>query len=356
MKINLMPYWRALGALFGLVKRKPATVRPSSIPIRKPEPVTPRLQALRVNRHVFELEDGSPFTLIGCTDFRLYQMFLNGEDIDAVLAQRRDLGFNIVRVLGMCRLMFELDPSAFANYYDRLGPFCEKLERFGLRLEFTAFADATLVMPDLMRQLEHWDRVCDALVPYSRLVLCELVNEGDQPVNAMSTQTFPQPEGLISSHGSNGSQALPVRPAWSYETFHTNDASEWWRKGSHNGMELSAGDAEGNITPSRVPVYANENTRPDRDHNPEHFRGAAAGCALLISGSLFHSQSGKSSALLEGEDLACAIAHIEGARSVDLRFQLGRYQHDPAWEGPDDLRVYRRVLDDGSFGEVRIRR
>jgi hypothetical protein len=146
-----------------------------------------------------------------------------------------------------------------------------------------------------------------------------------------------------------------VRPAWDYEAFHTNDASEWWRKGGHNGMELSVGADQ--LPASGKPVIANENTRPDRDSNLAHHEDAAAACALLIAGSCFHSQSGKKSALFgQGPDRAFAEAHVRGAKSVDLAFQDGRYAHPIELETAADLRVYQRILGDGSRETVRVRR
>jgi hypothetical protein len=121
-------------------------------------------------------------------------------------------------------------------------------------------------------------------------------------------------------------------------------------------MELSQGDAEGNIKPSGVPVIANENTRPDRDGNIAHHQDAAAGCALLIAGSCLHSASGKRSALFSAADRPFAEAFVRGARSVNLEFQEGRYSHDGSQEGPSDLRVYQKILADGRRETVRIRK
>ena len=173
------------------------------------------------------------------------------------------------------------------------------------------------------------------------LPLLELVNELDANTNepdplgrvfdlSLHAQA---PAPLLSSHGSNGSQAIAVRPAWSYETFHTNDAPEWHRKTGHNAMELS--DGTDGLAASRVPILTNENTRfSDRCQSAQMAFDAAAGAALLCAGSCYHSIAGKKSALWDGVELECARAWASGARSVPLEFQDGRYAHAADLEGP----------------------
>jgi hypothetical protein len=230
--------------------------------------------------------------------------------------------------------------------------FLQRVANYALRVEFVVFPDCAIVMPDRTTQQAHWTAVCETLRPFASMVLVELQNEEDQSANDMDPTAFSAPAGLLASHGSNGSEHQPVRPWWSYETFHTNDAFEWQRKVGHNAMELTDGDPEGHITPSHVPVIANENTRfTDRANRVELAYDAAAGAALLCAGSCFHSIKGKSSELWEGAGLDCAKAWVAGARSVDLSQQHEPYLHRADLEGPSDLRVYQR----GS-AIVRIRR
>jgi hypothetical protein len=119
-------------------------------------------------------------------------------------------------------------------------------------------------------------------------------------------------------------------------------------------MEFSQG-ADG-LPASHVPCLANENTRPDQDGTVHRFEDAAAGAALLCAGSCFHSQSGKKSALFSAADRPFAEAWVKGCRSVDLDYQDGRYVHELAMEGPEDLRVYSRINPDGTKETVRIRK
>lgn len=303
------------------------------------------LPALIVNGHVFQQADGTPWTAIECTDFRLFQRFLTGEDITPQLAQRQAIGFNQIRVFGMCRNLFDFVPGEY--FYNRLPTFVQRAAAFGLRTDFVVFPDCALVMPVLADQLLHWQRVGDALRPVASSVLVSLQNEADQAPNYIVAAAFNPLPGLLCSHGSNGSEAQPVPPYWAWTELHTNEASdEWPRKVGHNAMEIWAG-----------PTIATENKRyPDRDNSLIHAFDAAAGAALLCAGSCYHGVDLRQSLVISGDELAGARAWVAGARSVDLRYQHGEYNHpiELERESPDRLRVYQRILPDGSAGTVII--
>jgi hypothetical protein len=301
----------------------------------------------------FALETGEPWTAVQCSDFALLARFLNGEDITPVLDQRAANGFNLLRVW----TLFNIDQigSLTSLDYDRVPAFVGLCAAHGLYVEFTAYTG--------INDPQHWSRLCQAALNCRPRPLLELVNELDANTNEPDAQgrvfdlTLHEqaPAPLLSSHGSNGTQAVGVRPWWSYEEFHTNDAPEWQRKTGHNAMELSEGAV--GLVASRVPVLSNENTRfDDRCQSPQMAFDAAAGGALLCAGSAFHSVAGKLSVLWEASELECARSWAEGARSVVLEFQTGQYVHAANLEGPDDLRVYQRVLPDGRSQTVRIRK
>jgi hypothetical protein len=192
-------------------------------------------------------------------------------------------------------------------------------------------------------------------MPITNLII-ECGNELSIGINRLAAVNDLKPiPGVLCSHGSNGSQEQPVRPAWGYETFHTNSAPEFWRKVGHNAMELSEGGP--GFKGSGVPILSNENTRaPDRFNSVTQAFDAAAGAALLCAGSCFHSVSGKDSVIFTEQERVLALAWVGGAQSIDLRFQDGRYRHAQEMEGPEDLRVYQRVLPDGEAATVRIRK
>lgn len=318
-----------------------------------PTPVVVKpLPNIRTRGQFFELEDGTLWTAIQCSDFNLLARYLRNEDIRPVLAQRQSCGFNLLRVWTLFDISGIGDLTQL--HYDLIPAFTTLCASYGLYVEFTAYTGINDPL--------HWTHLCDAARVCQTKPILELVNELDQNSNEpdyfgriFHLNNYSQPEGLISSHGSNGSEHTAVRPWWSYEEFHTNDASEWWRKSSHNAMELAAG-AEGLIG-SGVPILSNENTRyPDKASSLIYAYDAAEAAALLCAGSCYHSVRGKTSELWDGLEETCARRWALGARQVDLRYQKGSYRHPVELEGPNDLRVYQRVLPDRSAYTVHVRR
>jgi hypothetical protein len=309
---------------------------PGAVPQNLPKLVPYRGQFLRgIN--------GAPFTAIGATDFRLYSHYLDGLDIEPVLQQRQQLGFNWVRIFGMCDFMWKFHPQRFGErYYTELVPFYELLSAFGIYGELTCFVDTRLVMPDPNHQIHHWNRVSEVFQGIGNHAL-EGVNEGllyDNPVEALdSLQQYP---GVLCARGSSAGGGIPMRPPMVYETFHWNDAHEWPRKVGHNPLE------DGSWVTGR-PGVSNENTRfPDRCSSPEMAYDAAACGALLCAGSVFHSNSGKVSARwAEGSiEHTCAKAWADGAKSVPLAAQDGAYHRtvDERF-----MRVYHRIAGDNVY-------
>jgi hypothetical protein len=318
----------------------------------KPQPVT--LPRLVPAGSVFTLSTGERFTAIECSDFNLFGRYLiEGEDVvREVLKERSALGFNMLRVWseyqGNAQFTAEIGrlvPSEHDFYYEHLVTFLGLCSAYGLYVELTVFTGTGI--------RNHWDNL-GAWLPGVTNVIVELANEVNAHPSINPNDYRPIP-GVICSHGSNGSQSVPVRPAWDYETAHFNDAFQWPRKVGHNSMEYTVG-AEA-LPASGKPVIANENTRPDRDGNGNHFYDAAAGAALLCAGSCFHSQSGKRSSLFDSRDRAFAEAWVAGAKSVPLSAQGQPYKHRMDLEGPNagatGERVYQRGNDQKAI--VRIR-
>lgn len=312
-------------------------------------PLAPPLPRL-VPHGQFFTAGGAPFTAIECSDFLLYQRFLNGENITPIVTQRADLGFNMVRVFGMCNgSLGRFIPADYGEaYFTQLPEFYRVLQRYGLYGEFTANADSRTVFTNGADQTAVWMRL-GTIFPLIQNALVECVNENDQPINTLWTDLV-RMRDVCAAHGSNGSQAAPVRPTWDYETVHLNSAFEWQRKTGHWPYECSNG-ANG-LAASHVPVMANENTRyPDNDSSMAHAQDAAAGAALLCAGSCFHSVRGKASQVWDGVELDAAQAWVTGARSVSLTCQPGAYRRiDP----PDPyLRIYQRGTADTCIARIR---
>jgi len=283
----------------------------------------------------YDQQDGTPVTIIEASAFRLYERLLAGEDIDPVLAQWRDEGFNLLRVWLLNTSVGHIVPAEHPDFYARLPELVGRAARFGLYLELTVFTQTQALMPALATQQAHYDQTVTALGPL--FYFLEGGNEVDSHDNAFDDRLrFWKPAGATFDlcRGSNGADAWAVEPVLESVRYHSNDTNEWWRRQAHNGMEIA--DA------FRVPCIANENTRPDRDDVAEHHRDAAAGAALLSAGSCFHSQSGKNAVVMTGTDLICARAFVAGARSVDLSQRTQPYVHRTDLEGPSVVRAYQR--------------
>ena len=306
------------------------------------------LPRLTVSGQFFGTETGERFTAIECSDFNLLARYLDGEDIRPVLRNR--VGFNMLRVWTLMQLsqygIGDLTLDMHPDLYERIPDFCRLCGSFGFYIEFTAYTG--------INDPNHWERLGEAVKGCSNVIL-ELVNELDQNTNEPDSDgrifdlsLYDKIDGVLCSHGSNGSEHWPVEPYWDYTTMHFNDAHEWQRKVGHNAWEIWLG-----------PTLSNENTRPDKDGAIWHFEDAAEGAALLCAGSCFHSQSGKASTVFSAQDAQFAQAWLAGAQSVPLRYQPGAYRH-----GQDEidvehdehlLRVYQRVLSDGDGWMVKIR-
>lgn len=295
------------------------------------------LSNLRVNRTVFETVKGEHVTAIECSEFNLLNRYQT-EDITPILKQCSSLGFNMLRVW----TLYDIPKVGTMKKcpYNLIPSFLDLCASYGLYVEFTAYTG--------INDPNHWLNL--GYVAYLAKIkpLMELVNELNQNENEpdefgriFNLSLYNRIPGLLCSHGSNGSQSWPVMPPWDYQTFHTNDADEWWRKAGHNAMEIGGC------------VLTNENTRyDDREQNLIHAHDAAVGAALLCAGYCYHSIQGKTSDLFTGRQLEAAIETVKGAKSVNLHCQNGSYSHRADLEGPNDLRVYQMALN----GQVEIGR
>ena len=283
----------------------------------------------------FYYREGQPFTIIQCSDFQLYERYLRGEDIGAVLADRRDLGFNTLRVWLLNTSVCNIQPKDFPAFYSSLGPFLDLCDSYGLYVELTVFTQTETLMPSLSEQQAHYDQTVQAVG--ARFCFIEGANEYDQHDNAFDENlNLWRPSGAIFDlcRASMGADSWACEPVIDSTRYHSNDTDEWQRRCAHNGMEM--GDAF-----SR-PNFANENTRPDHDPNTQHHYDAAAGAALLSAGSCFHSNAGKDSTILTGNDRTCGQAWVAGAKSMDLSQRVYAYVHRTDLETSDVIRAYQR--------------
>ena len=325
----------------------------------------------------FRCADGTRWTGKDTTDFQLYQRFLNGEDLRPVLDQRREVGVNMVRVLGMCDYMFKFDPRQFPEFFSRLPEFFALLGRYGIYPNFVVFADAALVMPNRDEQIAHWDRFRDPAIVAAMTGLLSVGNELDQAYNRLAADgSLTKIDGVLCSRGSNGSEKMPPgfvwypdasqpdggtwKPdhVWDWCELHTNGADEEQRKCGHNTMEMWRG-----------PSACTEMSRfPDvgmwRGADPARVRQLAfdigRSSALLTGSVCGHTTSGKFSRLWDDGEAMMMTALVAGCQSMDLAYQDGDYVHGAAEKAREAqlpaLRCYRRVngpSGDSPFADIR---
>lgn len=310
---------------------------------------TVALPRLVARGQYFQLETGARFTWIGASSFNLLNRFRHGEDIEPVLQQLQDLGFNAVRVFTVydicatgqgCQAIGRSEPTA--DLYAAVPAFSRALARHGLYAELVAFTGPYPFFASEDAMVQHWEALIAAARGLSNLTL-ELVNEADHPANAgVPLERMRRPEGVIASHGSCTQDQEPVSPPWDYATYRPA-GGEWQRKVGHNAWEVAEA--------WQVPVISNETVRiPDNERNADHVFDAAAGATLFVAGAVFHSVSGKAASLLSAEEAALARAWVSGAQAVPLACQGQPYRHLD--DGPF-LRVYQRGSDPACV--VRIR-
>jgi len=162
--------------------------------------------------------------LRGNTDFLLYKKYLDGEDIEPLLIERKSYGSMYVRIFGMCKIISDFNPAKYPDYYSKIVSFCQLLGKYGLYVYWTVFADTQLIMPGLSTQVTHFDKVVKELEKVTNTYL-ELVNEPYAHDNATDDPfAFDEPQNLVASSGSYndkyGNKPTP-QPRWSLHDFHT---------------------------------------------------------------------------------------------------------------------------------------
>lgn len=304
----------------------------------------PRLTAR--SKTCFGLDTGELFTVVGVSDFNLlYQFIYDLDTFNAVLEDRTGCNMHRVFTRYSIDLIGSLTLQNTPDLYEHIVPFCNALAAKGRYVNFVAYTGHEDFDKD------HWERLGIELQKVTNAIY-SLVNEADQEGDkidgiAINDMNFTPIPGVLCSHGSNGSQVTPPRPAWDWEELHTNGAPEEQRK-PHNAMELSLG-AEGLIA-SNKPAFVGETSRcPDNYPGDldvaKQFSYDMMGCAVLLTGGLvFHSNSGKSSTPFSAFEKACFLEMIRASNDVPLRFQDGRYNNDVSAAVGNIIRSYQKIL------------
>ncbi len=285
-------------------------------------------------------EAGHPWQWGGCTDFSLLLRSIRGESLDALLTDRVAAGCRVLRVLGMMEHIARLHPQDVPDYLAQVVTLVRALAARGLRIEFVVFADAQLVMPDLLAQQTHLAQVVGVLQDQWNALL-ELCNECEK--NGVDPARFQRPPPpLAAAHGSPLGEGLPILPAWSYAPIHGSRKADWPRdaKGSQDvrdGWRCIPDDA-GCVPFPGTHVYVVQDEpmgfadvdqpgRRSANCDDAAFFGAAA---ALFGGATFHSDNGIQSEIFSATQRACAVAFFQGLRFVPANASIWPYQRGGA--------------------------
>lgn len=248
---------------------------------------------------------------VGATAFRLPQLQMAGVDIRPYLQQYKACGFNRLRVFGMKHnnTGWALDPHGRPRYFEEDMPrFLDTCKEFGLVGEWNALVDTRYLMPDHHEQQEFARRTVEVLRRYPSWTFSlgnEVTNSDWQTINL---DAFAKPDGILSCHGSAGTNESPIKPIWDYGTFGVRrdplpDArgiARW----SHWAFE--------SVYPKAQPIVPVEGLKPENygsDTEVARLMGKHARCGI---GGFFHFQEGINGILMPPNVEACARAFVEG--------------------------------------------
>lgn len=320
---------------------------------------TVTLKPLIVDGGFFRTADG-PHTVIQTSAFKdLARLIEEGADaLRPVLQQARDLGFNDRRVFSTCKNLFHLEPSP--AYWSNAHRLCELAAEYNQRITMVVLVDVRALGWSRQQQQDHWIEWGGVALQHPNIRL-SLVNEVDQSPNLLDLNDFQPIPGVLCSHGSHGGTngGVPgqpfgcgVRPWWDWEECHSNGQKkaekEEQRVPAHLCKEIT--DGEGDTLASHRPAECSEMSRfPDQWGGYGNLEDVAfaigQSTALLGAGGCVHTLEGRTSQLFVAA-LPYVRKFCEGARSVPLRFQKGRYNRP---DDPNFLRVYERILGAESF-------
>lgn len=254
----------------------------------------------------------------GCSDFRLFQRYLDGEDITAVLNERVSLGANVLRVFCMYDGgIGRFRPADYAQYDQQMQEFINLLGIRGLRIEWNILADCQRIMPERGTQRVFVRQITERCRGWTNC-FCSLGNE--YPQNGFHPDDFTKPLGAGAPFWSFGSGLSDASPAKVAES----DYLEWHGRRDHPKVFTSAEDmwyvghgitVDGRTYAATRPIvhdepigFAEYEEPGRRSTNPDLARTLALSGLAYGSGATFHSTDGLNSRLCGPTTRRCAEA------------------------------------------------
>lgn len=286
-----------------------------------PGPQTPaecgRLSARGTN---LVCSDGAHFQWRGVTAFALLEQIAHGRggEADAYMRWARETGFNLVRVLAMAEVLFELTPDEGRRH---LASLFERAHELGLYVEIVALADTAryqMTTAELREQVAAVGRVAG---DHANAIV-QIANEhyhGTQtphlhePSAFLELATLVPPQVLYTA--SAASKDTAIEPQGAFITRHLSREEPASRILERVGLLGRLADDTGKPVVNGEPIGAAERDDPGRRlSDPDFFRELARRTSAAgLAGGTFHCEDGLRSRMPGPVQQACARAWVEGA-------------------------------------------
>jgi len=235
-------------------------------------------------------------------------MELDGRDLQPLIDESVELGFNMWRVFSMGSIrqnsILELRPTE-PGYDAAVTRLVDRLNRNGIALLLTAYVDNQ----DVGAGDTHWLRLA-SLVKGSATLLSG-GNEASK--NGFAPGRLSDP-GLLWSRGSDVEDQLPFDPVGAFMEFHPR------RLWPTVMLDTVASPVEISKHRRAVPLIIDEPPRMGTDGSgdpfiiPRNCYRFARHYATECAGAVFHSRAGQRSVVMDQLTRACAVAWQEGMR------------------------------------------
>jgi hypothetical protein len=270
----------------------------------------PLVEELHIIEDQFLLPDGTNYNWKGSIDWMLYKRSLDGQDIEALLAQRFIAGSRCVATLMQAHFIERFYPSEYGQrYYDHMIPFAQALKRAGFYWMPVVYADEQVVKSghDFVYQVAshlhdmYW-------------VLPSLGNEWSK--NGFNPGDFVRPNtNNLWSRGSNVGDEAPWYPSWDWKEWHPR--RDWPKVlfGNDDMWYVKEGiNADNRKLDKRAPCIASEpigfwdHDVPNRRSNDPNLARVIGGTSIYFGrGANFMSEQGLRCELWDSITYNCAV-------------------------------------------------
>lgn len=278
---------------------------PALVPKRKPLPHLEFRGIDAVDEH------GTRICLNGVDQFSALRHLMDGHDLEPLLRESHELGFQMWRVFLMGskaqNTIMDLRPSE-PGYYEALGRLANLLNQNGIILLATVFVDAQDVMPNRAVRNMHWGQVASVLRGSSTL----LSGGNEWSKNGFHPSELSDP-GMEWSRGSDTDDKMPFAPEGTFSEFHPRrdlPASHLDTVASPVYIHQSGFKRLLIDEPPRMGTEGSSDYFMQPRSSYEFARHYATECA----GAVFHSRAGQKSEPMDGLTRECAEAWQRGMR------------------------------------------